>query len=89
VQEQVVLIMNEYLERLLAYRSTMSLAREMLALGFLTETDYGIVDAKIAEKYQLSLSDICLRNPLIDSDIRGNMSPAKGGDLSGNEHSEN
>lgn len=73
----------DYRAGLVAYRTTMSLAESMLHQGIITEKDYDKIDRIIANKYGLSLSSICCRNPLILSRNRGNIRHDKGGDASG------
>lgn len=69
----------KYRRRLLSYRSSMSLAQEMLSEGIITEKEYAVIDRIIANRYGLSLDSIYCRNPLIDPASRGNMRHAKGG----------
>lgn len=69
----------EYRRRLLSYRTSMSLAQEMLSEGIITEKEYAVIDRIIANRYDLSLDSIYCRNPLIDPASSGNMRHAKGG----------
>ena len=45
-------------EKIKAYRTVMSIIREMLNLGIITPKDYSIIDTKTAEKYGLNSSTI-------------------------------
>lgn len=69
----------EYRGRLLSYRTSMSLAQEMLSEGIITAKEYSEIDRIIASRYGLSLGSICCRNPLIDRASRGNMRHTEGG----------
>ena len=73
----------DYMDRLAAYRTTMSLARAMLTEEVISAEDYDTVDAVIAWKYGLSLSDIYCRKPLINHCFRGNIRHTEGGDTNG------
>ncbi len=75
----------DYRASLVAYRTAMSLAEGMLHEGIITEKDYGKIDRIIANKYGLSLSSICCRNPLIVSRNRANMRHNEGGEASGTD----
>ncbi len=75
----------DYRDRLVAYRTTMSLAESMLLDGIITEKDYGKIDRITAKKYGLSLSSICCRKPLIGAESRGNMRHTKGGERRGSD----
>ena len=75
--------MAKYKERLVAYRTTMSLALGMLSEGIITEKDYAKIDRIVAKNHGLSLSSICCRIPLITPGTRGNMQTAEGGDFVG------
>ena len=80
---------TEYYERLVSYRTAMSLAEGMLFRGIITERDYTVIDRKIASKYGLSLSSICCQKPLITKGFRANMTPAeKGGEVYGTNDKE-
>lgn len=70
----------EYRGRLASYRTTMSLASEMLSGGIITTRDYNKIDRIIARKYGLSLCGICCRDPLINHPSRANIAPADQGD---------
>ena len=72
---------STYQDSLVAYRISMSLAEEMLLKGIITEKEYGRIDRIIAKKYNLSLSSICCRNPLIIQGFRANMTQHKGGEI--------
>lgn len=78
----------DYREKLVAYRTSMSLAENMLFQGIITETDYGKIDRIIAKKYGLSLCSIYCRKPLITPQNRGNMRHTKGGDVDGADNQE-
>ena len=67
----------EYRRRLLSYRTSMSLAQEMLSEGIITEKEYAVIDKIIANRYGLSLGSICCRNPLINPASRGNIRHTK------------
>lgn len=70
---------NDYMNRLVCYRTTMSLAEGMLSQGIITAREYDKIDRIIAKKYGLSLSSICCRNPLIYKGFRANMTPTEEG----------
>lgn len=69
----------DYKERLIAYRTTMSLANGMLLEGIITEKDYAQIDRIIAKRKGLSLGSICCRKPLIVPENRGNIRHTEGG----------
>ena len=50
--------MDEYIERLIAYRTAMSVAKAMMKQGIISEKEYGTIDTIIAKKYGISLSSI-------------------------------
>ena len=75
----------EYKERLIAYRTTMSLAESMLLQGIINERDYGKIDRIIARKYGLSLGSICCRKPLINGASRGKIPHDERGDPYGTD----
>ena len=77
--------MAEYKERLVAYRTTMSLAAGMLSEGIISEKDYGKIDRIVAKNHGLSLGSICCRNPLITLGNRGNMRYTEGGETHGTD----
>ena len=77
--------MAEHKERLVAYRTTMSLAAGMLSEGIISEKDYGKIDRIVAKNHGLSLSSICCRIPLITPGTRGNIHTAEGGDFVGKD----
>ena len=52
----------EYRQALIAYRTSMSIAKEMLSQGIITPEDYAKIDRKIAENHGLNLSQIWGRN---------------------------
>lgn len=78
----------EYSARLIDYRSTMSLALEMLSAGIISEKDYDHIDRIMAKKYGLSLDSIWCRSPLIPFPTRGNMPHTNGGDVNGENDKE-
>ena len=75
----------EYKERLIAYRTTMSLAEGMLHEGIITAKDYGKIDKIIAKRCGLSLGSICCRKPLIIAGNRGNMRLTGGEEVHGSD----
>lgn len=84
--KEAMAVTDEKRERLVAYRSSMSLATSMLTQGIISEKEYSQIDRIIAEKYDLSLDSICCRKPLINQGSRANMSPTKkGGDMDGTD----
>ena len=78
-----VLMDADFMERIAAYRTSMSLAESMLAGGIITAKDYGKIDRIIANKYGLSLGSIWCRKPLIQAGFRGNMRHTEGGGAHG------
>lgn len=50
--------MDEYIERLIAYRTAMSVAKAMLKQDIITEKEYGVIDTIMSKKYGISLSSI-------------------------------
>lgn len=76
----------DFMERLVAYRTSMSLAEAMLSDGIITAKEYGKIDRIIANKYGLSLGSIWCRKPLIDTENRGNMRHTEGGDTHGSNN---
>lgn len=68
----------DYRARLVSYRTTMSLAEEMLIAGIINENDYTKIDRILAQKYGLSLGSIYCRKPLIDQASRGNIQHTEG-----------
>ena len=51
-----------YRRALIAYRTSMSLAKEMLSQAIIAREDYAKIDRKIAENHGLDLSQIWGRN---------------------------
>ena len=81
---KAALLMDDgFMERIAAYRTSMSLAKSMLAGGIITAKDYDKIDRIIANKYGLSLGSICCRKPLIAPADRGNMRHNEGSDTDG------
>ena len=74
---------TDYRQAMIDYRISMSLAAELLSDGLITEKDYAKIDRIIAKRHGLSLCSICLRNPLIAPESRGNMRPTEGGENDG------
>ena len=52
--------MDDFRERLTAYQTAMSLARNMLRQGIISEDDYRKIDAIIAKKHRVSSCSIFL-----------------------------
>ena len=50
--------MDELYQRLTAYQTTMSLAKNMLRQGIISEDDYRIIDTIIAKKHEVSSCSI-------------------------------
>lgn len=50
--------MDEYTEKVKAYRLAMSMAKAMLQRGIISDKDYKEISARMAEKYGISLSSI-------------------------------
>lgn len=50
--------MDEYTEKVKAYRLAMSLAETMRKRGIISDKDYKEISARMAEKYGISLSSI-------------------------------
>lgn len=73
----------DYHARLIAYRTTMSLAEGMLSDGIISEKDYDKIDRIIANLKGLSLSSIYCRKPLITPPDRVNMRHTEGGETYG------
>lgn len=48
----------EFFERLTAYKTAMSLARDMLRQGIISQGDYAEIDTIMTKKYGLSLDSI-------------------------------
>ena len=65
----------DYRSRLLSYRTSMSLAAEMLSTGIITAKEYAKIDRIIAKSRGLDLCGICCRNPLLYLESRANMAP--------------
>lgn len=68
--------MDELYQRLTAYQTAMSLARNMLRQGIISEDDYRKIDTIIAKKHEVSSCSIFRfesRNRWIISPFRGNM----------------
>ena len=57
----------ELAKKVAAYRTAMSVAREMVSKGILTEEEYAVIDTKMAGKYGLNSSTIFRRIDLINS----------------------
>ena len=66
---------GDYRERVLSYRTAMSLAAEMLYQGIITAKDYAQIDRTIAKSRELDLCSICCRDLLLSRKFRANMSP--------------
>ena len=50
--------MDEYRQHLIAYQTTMSIVRQMLDRGIITEEEYHKIDTIIAERHSISLCSI-------------------------------
>jgi len=50
--------MDERRKHLIAYQTTMSIVREMLKRGIITEGEYHKIDTIIAERHSISLCSI-------------------------------
>lgn len=57
----------ELAKKVAAYRTAMSVAREMVSKGILTDEEYAVIDTKMAGKYGLNSSTIFRRIDLINS----------------------
>ena len=73
----------DYHKRLLCYRTSMSLAQEMLSEGTITVKEYEVIDRIIAKKYSLSLGSLYCHKPLIEGTFRGNIRHTEGGLING------
>ncbi len=74
---------TDYNTSLIAYRTSMSLAAELLSDGTISEKEYDKIDRIIAKKYGLSLGSLSCRKPLITLKPRGNMRHTEGGESHG------
>lgn len=70
-------------ENMVAYRVAMSLAEEMLSSHIITAREYDKIDRMIAQKYGLSLGNICCRKPLQIKGFNANMTRPEGGIIDG------
>ena len=50
--------MDEYRQHLIAYQATMSIVRQMLDRGIITEEEYHKIDTIIAKRHSISLCSI-------------------------------
>ena len=50
--------MDEYRKHLIAYQTTMSIVREMLKRGIITEGEYHKIDTIIVQRHSISLCSI-------------------------------
>ena len=50
--------MDEYRQHLIAYQTTMSIVRQMLDRGIITEEEYHKIDTIIAKRHSISLCSI-------------------------------
>jgi uncharacterized membrane protein len=50
--------MDEHRQHLIAYQTTMSIVRELLERGVITEDEYHKIDTIIAERHSISLCSI-------------------------------
>lgn len=50
--------MDEYHQHLIAYQATMSIVRQMLDRGIITEEEYHKIDTIIAKRHSISLCSI-------------------------------
>lgn len=48
----------DFTDRLAAYQTAMSLARDMLRQGIISQSDYAEIDTIMTKKYDLSLDSI-------------------------------
>ncbi len=55
--------MAEYYGRVAVFRASMSLAKEMLVCGIITQDDYSEISRILARKYQLNPSTIFAEIP--------------------------
>ena len=46
------------MDRVMAYRASLSIARRMVEQGIITEEEYGLIDTILTKKYGLSLGSI-------------------------------
>ena len=60
MQKQGVRTMENYNERIIAFRLAMSMANIMLKRGIISVDDYKKIQQSMAEKYGISLSSIFL-----------------------------
>ena len=58
LRQEGILMTKKLAEKIKAYRTVMSIIREMLNFGIITTDDYAIIDTKIAEKYGVNSSTI-------------------------------
>ena len=69
--------------QLIQYRMAMSMARELVNRGIISEEEYDQIDRIIANKYGLTSGSLFCRNPLILQGFRANMSHTEGGVANG------
>ncbi len=58
-------IMDDYFDRLISYRISMTMADEMLSQGIILPEDHRRIDEIMTEKYGLSLCELCPEKPFI------------------------
>lgn len=56
--EAVMPMTEQFTLKVKAYRTAMSIIKEMLKTGLISDDDYAVIDTKMAEKYGLKSSTI-------------------------------
>ena len=75
----------DFKARLVAYRTSMSLAESLFFDGIITEKEYDKIDRIMAKKHGLSLGSIWCRKPLILLHYRANIPQTGGGEVLGTD----
>ena len=76
-ERNVMLVTNDYRNRLECYLASMLHAKRMLSMGILTPEDYAIIDTMQGEKFGISSCSLYRGIDLIYSGFRGNISHYK------------
>lgn len=68
---------DAYYEAIIAYKSAMVQAGQMLLKGLITEQEYAIIETKMRERFGINSCSLFRDIDWINTDFRGNMSPTK------------
>jgi hypothetical protein len=73
IDSEVAAMTNEQMENEMVYQATMSIAKNLLNQGIISEKEYGQIDTRYRKKYSISLSTLFTDIRLINRGDYGNM----------------